>query len=252
MKSNPTLSILIPVKNEAINIKVMVRILEAALDINHEIIIIYDSEKDTTISAVKTLQRKFKNVRLVLNKKGPGVSNAIRSGFEASSGKYILIFASDDVGPVLAIEDMVELMEKGCDLVSCTRYAYGGRRLGGSKLQAVLSGTANFLFRKIVGLTLTDSTTGIKMFRKEVLENINFESRVGWAILFELTIKIQMMNVKMGEVPIISIDRLYGGSSSFKPGAWIKEYSKWFIYGAKELRKVKRKHKVMVKIPQNI
>jgi len=43
----------------------------------------------------------------------------------------ILIFAADEVGPVLAIEDMIALIREGCDFVSCTRYAHGGRRLGG-------------------------------------------------------------------------------------------------------------------------
>ena len=62
---------------------------------------------------------------------GRGVAGAITSGVQAASGERILIFAADEVGPVLAIEDMMRLMDDGSEFVSVTRYAHGGRRLGG-------------------------------------------------------------------------------------------------------------------------
>ena len=61
---------------------------------------------------------------------------------------------------------MVYLLDNGCDFVSCTRYAYGGRRLGGSIVGHILSRIGNYVFQKITGSVLTDATTGIKMFRK--------------------------------------------------------------------------------------
>lgn len=244
------LSIFVPVKNELTNISVMIRILEAALEVPHEVIIVYDSPKDSTIPVVRILQKKYKNIKLVHNRLGPGITNALKAGINASNGEYILIFASDDVGPVLAIEDMVYLMKRGCDLVSCTRYAHGGRRLGGSKIQAVLSKTGNYFFRLLVGTALTDSTTGIKMFRRDISKKISFESRVGWAVVFELAVKAQAEGLKLGEVPIISIDRLYGGKSSFKLSPWIKEYFRWFLFGIKNFKKLRKNNKVKVRIPK--
>jgi dolichol-phosphate mannosyltransferase len=229
----------------------MLRILVSALEIPHEVLVVYDSKYDSTIPIVKSLKKKSRNIKLVHNKLGKGVTNAIKSGVRKSNGKYILIFAADEVGPVLAVEDMVSLMDRGCDLVSCTRYAYGGRRLGGSFIQAVLSITGNKIFRLIGGLPLTDSTTGIKMFRRDLFEKLELQSNIGWAVLFELAIKASILNVKMGEVPIISIDRLYGGSSTFKIGPWLIEYLKWFIYGIRYRSKRKTK-KIMLQIPKNI
>jgi hypothetical protein len=161
-----------------------------------------------------------------------------------------LIFAADEIGPVLAVDDMLYLMEKGCDLVSCTRYAYGGRRLGGSMIQRILSVAGNFLFKSLAGAQLTDSTTGIKMFKKSFFEKIKLQSSVGWAVVFEMTIKSQIMGVKFGEVPIISIDRLYGGKSTFKIGAWMKEYLKLFLFGLKNFSSLKAKKTVLVRIPK--
>ncbi|MBI2135119.1 glycosyltransferase [Candidatus Woesearchaeota archaeon] len=249
VNKNLKLSILIPVRNEAINIPVMLKILHAVVEVPNEILIVCDSKDDNSIPAVKKLQPAYPNIRLVYNNLGKGVANAIKAGINASNGKYILLFAVDEVGPVLAIDDMIHLMDKGCDLVSCTRYAYGGRRLGGSLIQGILSKTGNRLFRMVSGSVFTDSTTGIKMFKKSIFEKIKIEAKpVGWAVVFELAIKAQAFGMKLGEVPIISIDRLYGGKSTFSLGPWAKEYFRWFLWGIKNLPRGRIK-KPMVSIP---
>lgn len=245
------LSILIPVRNEAMNIKIMLKILQAVIDVPHEILVIYDSAEDNTIAAVQDIQMTYANARLIHNNYGQGVINAVNKGIEASNGEYILIFAADEVGPVLAIDDMISLLDEGCDLVSCTRYAYGGRRLGGSLIGGVLSRFANKLFCTFSSSMLTDATTGIKMFKKQVFDQIALESRpIGWAFIFELAIKAQGKEMKLGEVPIISVDRLYGGKSTFSLGPWVAEYLRWFIWGLRHLPKSKRRNKPQVRIPQ--
>lgn len=248
---NTKLSILMPVRNEGVNIEIMLKILHAVVEVPHEILIIYDSPDDDSIPVVAKLKPLYHNVRLVNNTLGKGVANAIKAGVNAAKGEYILIFAVDEVGPVLAFQDMVALMDQGCDLVSCTRYAYGGRRLGGSVIESVISRIGNRAFRIISGSVFTDSTTGIKMFRKSIFEKINIEAKpVGWAVVFELAIKSQAMGLNLGEVPIISIDRLYGGKSTFSFGPWFKEYLRWFFWGIKRLHGSKIKRPI-VRIPSS-
>jgi len=244
------LTILMPVRNEGVNIGLMVKMLSAVVETPHEILVVHDTADDDSVPAVKRIQVRFRNLRLVRNRLGRGVANAIRAGVEASRGDYILIFAVDEVGPVLAIEDMVALMDEGCDLVSCTRYGHGGRRLGGSVVQRVLSTAGNRVFMLVSGSVFTDSTTGIKMFRKSIFDEITLESRpVGWAVVFELAIKAQAAGLKLGEVPIVSIDRLYGGKSTFRLGPWLKEYLRWFLWGMKHLRS-RKPHKPKVRLPK--
>lgn len=239
-----------PVRNEGVNIKIMLKILEAVLEVKHEILIIHDDPSDDSIDIINHLHSKYPYVKLVLNNLGKGVVNAIKKGIEVSSGEYILIFAVDEVGPVLAIDDMIALLDDGCDFVSCTRYAYGGRRLGGSYIGGVLSRYSNRIFRLLSGTALTDSTTGIKMFKKNIMNRIQLEAKpVGWAVVFELAIKCQLLEFKLGEVPIISIDRLFGGKSTFKLGPWVKEYLRWFWWGVKHLHSIKNKQKIIIKHP---
>jgi dolichol-phosphate mannosyltransferase len=246
------LSILMPVRNEAGNIPIMLKLLHVMVDTPHEILIVYDSPDDTSIAPTKLMQKIFSNVKLVHNTLGRGVANAIRAGVLAAKGDYVLLFAVDEIGPVTAIPDMVALMDEGCDLVSCSRYAHGGRRLGGSFIESVLSRLGNKVFRFLSGSVLTDCTTGIKMFRRSIFSRITLEAKpVGWAVVFELGIKAQLAGFRLGEVPIVSIDRVYGGQSTFKLGPWFKEYLHWFWWGAKRLHTAK-KTQVTVRIPSTI
>lgn len=244
-----------PVRNEGANIPIMLKILSALIEVPHEILIVHDNPDDNTIPVVRRMQSSHTNVKLVNNTAGPGVANAIKTGVAAATGQYVLVFAVDEAGPVFAIDEMLSLLDNGCDLISCTRYAYGGRRLGGSFIGGVLSRIANKLFHIITGSPFTDFTTGIKMFRKSAFEEIILEAKpAGWAVAFELAIKAQLKGLRLGEVPIISIDRLYGGESTFSLGPWFIEYLKWFLWGAIRLLRHNKtaKNKIQIKIPSNI
>jgi dolichol-phosphate mannosyltransferase len=244
-----TLSILLPVRNEGINLRIMVKLLKAMVEVPHELLIVYDSPEDDSIAIIRNMQKQWTNLRLVHNQRGIGVVNAIQAGVDAAVGDYVLLFAADEVGPVLAIEDMLVLMREGCDLVSCSRYAHGGRRLGGSLIGGVLSRFANRLFHRLAGCVLSDATTGIKLFRRSLFSTLQLEARpVGWAVTFEMAMKAQFARWKLGEVPIISIDRLYGGKSTFRLGPWTREYLRWFIWGCWHLRRVPRSDRPMVRI----
>lgn len=246
------LSILLPVRNEGINLRIMLKILRAVVDVPHEVLVVYDSAGDDSVAVVNDVRQIYPELRGIENTLGHGVVNAIRSGVAASEGDVILIFAADEVGPVLAIEDMIALIRGGCDFVSCTRYAHGGRRLGGSLIGAFLSHSANWLFHRIAASPFTDATTGIKMFRKEIFPSLNLESRpVGWTVAFEMAIKAQHAGLRVGEVPIVSIDRLYGGESTFRLGPWMVEYSRWFLWGLRaHLKNRGMLGKATVRIPK--
>lgn len=243
------LSILLPVRNEGVNLKIMLKILRAVIEVPHEVLVVYDTPEDDSILVALEMRENYPHVRPIHNELGRGVINAIRAGVAAAQGEYVLIFAADEVGPVLAIEDMLALMEEGCDLVSCTRYAHGGRRLGGSRIGGILSRLANRLLHLISGSILSDATTGIKMFRRMKFNQLSLQAKpVGWAVTFEMAIKAQLAGFKLGEVPIISIDRLYGGKSTFRLGPWFVEYLKWFLWASTRLPKASRKNPSTLKV----
>jgi glycosyltransferase involved in cell wall biosynthesis len=243
------LSILLPVRNEGINLRIMVKLLKAMVEVPHEVLIVYDFPEDDSIPVIRAMEKDWANLRLVHNQRGRGVINAIREGVSAAVGDYVLLFAADEVGPLLAIEDMLALMQEGCDIVSCSRYAHGGRRLGGSVIGGILSRFANRLFHQLAGCVLSDATTGIKLFRRSLFPTLRLESKpVGWAVTFEMAMKAQLAGWKLGEVPVISVDRLYGGKSTFRLGPWTKEYLRWFFWGCRHLRRVPKRDRPTVRV----
>jgi len=253
VESPVELTILMPVRNEGINLPMMLRVLKAVVGVSHEVLIVYDRQDDDSAPVVEATSPDYPNLRALHNTTGEGVLNAIRAGVHAARGRCVLIFAADEVGPVMAIDDMLALINEGCDFVSCTRYAYGGRRLGGSWIGGVLSRLANWLFCRITRFKFTDATTGIKLFRREVFDELDLQARpVGWAVAFEMAIKAQLAGLTLGEVPIVSIDRLYGGKSTFSVGPWFVEYLRWFIWGFRQslARRGVPAPKIAVRVPK--
>jgi len=246
------LSVVMPVLNEGANLKVILPILKSMINVPHEVLVVYDLPNDNSIPVVRAAQKYYPRLKLVYNKIGRGVINAIKSGVDESDGEYVLTIAADDIGPPLAINDMVFLMDRGSDLVNATRYSYGGKNVGGVFMSRILSSLANRTFNILLGSSLSDPTFGVKMFKRAKFNELNLESKpVGWAVSFEFAIKAQVARWKLGEVPLISLNRLYGkGKSSFRLN-WVREYMKWFLFGVRRLL-LRKKIRVIVRIPENL
>ena len=206
--------------------------MKGSIPVKHEVLAVYDMPEDTTIPIIKEMVGEYPGLRPVYNKLGRGVTNAITSGVRAAKGEYVLIITADDEGPLPAIGSMLDLMDKGYDLVSATRYAKGGTVHGGHFASRVLSRMANKILYLVGGFKFTDATVGIKMFKRSVFDKIKLESKpVGWVGMFEFSIKAQLAGFKIGEVPITSMNRFYGGKSTFNLNPWVREYTKWFLRG---------------------
>ena len=251
MAEKPKFSILMPVRNEGVNLKMTLKIINAVMEVPYEVLVVYDTPDDDSIPVAEAMQKEYPAVKPLHNTLGRGVINAVRAGVAAAKGEYVLILSADDMGAIFGINLMLKEIEKGYDLVSATRYAKGGKVVGGAVTGRLLSRIANKLFILLAGSALTDSTFGIKMFRREVFDKIKFECKpVGWAFAFEMAIKAQLLGFKTSEVPIVSINRFYGGTSTFKLNAWISEYIRWFLWGLLNVR-FKRKKADKINMTEN-
>jgi|TARA_B110000285_G_C15087880_1_gene597261 dolichol-phosphate mannosyltransferase len=232
-----SLTIILPIHNEKESLPIMIRLLNSTLKIDHEIIAVYEDDKDNAKTIGQELMKEIKEFKIIKNKYEKGVRFSIQTGVDFAKYDTIFITAVDEIFPIISIETMYqEIFIRNFDFVSGTRYSKGGARLGGSIIGSFLSRLCNFIFNKLTKSHLTDFTTGIKMMKKQVWNSIEFNSKpVGWAFAFELSIKTIIANYKVCEIPFKSVDRLFGGKSTFKVGAWTLEYLKWFFYGILKL-----------------
>ena len=232
-----SLTIILPIHNEKESLPIMIRLLSSTLKIEHEIIAVYENDKDNAKTIGQELMKEIEEFKIIKNKYDKGVRFSIQTGVDFAKYDTIFITAVDEIFPIISIETMYqEIFIRNFDFVSGTRYSKGGARLGGSIIGSFLSRLCNFIFNKLTKSHLTDFTTGIKMMKKQVWNSIEFNSKpVGWAFAFELSIKTIIANYKVCEIPFKSVDRLFGGKSTFKVGAWTLEYLKWFFYGILKL-----------------
>ncbi len=200
------LSVVIPVFNE---IKTIGRILTrvAALPLNLELVIVDDFSTDGTRDILNQLSG-LPRVKVILKEKNEGKGAALRTGFEKSSGDFVVVQDADLEYDPRDIPLLIQPLLKGeADVV------YGSRFIGDEQQDeswvhragnAVLTKASN-LFS---GLNLTDMETCYKAFNRDVLRDINLQQdRFG--IEPEITAKLARRGYRFVEVPISYKSRGY-------------------------------------------
>lgn len=234
MKKVPTiaLSLILPVYHEEKNITSAIENIESKITPSHEILVVYDDERDPTVEVTKRLIRKYPHIRLVKNAFGNGVIGAVRSGFSSSKADAVVVLSPDRSDEPETVNHMYALFKEGFDLVAASRYAKGGKRVEQHSLKKMLSEAAGRSTPFLLGIPITDLTNGFKLYSKAVIQAIPIQSRGGWEFAMELTIKAKRMGFRISEVPTISRKRIHG-KSKFKLLQWLPNYLFWLRLGIK-------------------
>jgi len=239
------LSIILPSLGEGVCLEGMLKLLTIDIEMPYEIVFACDiGELDHALK--ERVDRKYPMVKWLEKTRNECTLETLKRGVQAADGQYILVLCADTAGPDLPIANMMNLIKADCDFVSTTRYAGGGQRLGGAFFEVMLSRSANYILHHFAGSVFTDCTTGLKLFRKNVFGQLSLQAKSsGWVTAFEMALKAQTAGLKLGEVATISVDRLYGGSSTCELGSEFLEYIKWFIWGLTMLHNAPTKHLFM-------
>ena len=119
---NPRVSVVVPTRNEARNLEVVLPAIAAVRPAVHEIIIVDGNSVDGT---VETAQRVLPWVRVITQtRKGKG--NAMACGFAASTGDVIVMFDADGSADPAEIPAFVRALIDGADFAKGSRFVRGG------------------------------------------------------------------------------------------------------------------------------
>ncbi len=231
MRSVP-LTIILPVYNEGENVSFVINSIEKKVKTPHEILVVYDFDKDNTIPVVKKFAKKYKYIKLVKNNLGKGLLNAIKTGFAKAHGKVIVVMPADRADNPTTINKMYRKILSGADVVCATRYTKGGKKIGGEMIKTFISKVAGLSTPLVLGIPTTDLSNGFKMYKREIIDKIPIKSDGGWEFALELTIKAHNLGYKVSEVPSIWKDRIHG-ESKFKLKKWLPKYIYWYVIGVK-------------------
>lgn len=231
LDETPALSVLVPVYNEGENV---VPTLRGVVEKTHvrplEVLVVHDFDEDTTVPVVKRMQSEFPELRLHRNTLGRGVLNAMKSGLRAARAPYVVITMGDGSDDAGDIDAMYRLAQDGADVVAGSRYMSGGHQLGGPLLKRTMSRAAGLSLHWVGGLPTHDATSNFRLYSKRLLNQVTIESRGGFELGLELTVKAYRLGLRVAEVPTTWRDRT-AGASRFKLVQWLPRYLHWYWRG---------------------
>ena len=222
------LDIIIPVYNEDENIVRLLKSLEDEIVCNFRVLICYDSESDKTLKYVKNSNVIDKEILLIKNPK-QGPNSAIIEGINSSIAEIILVYMADDFENVKIINNMINLIERGNDLVIASRFVPGGNMLGAKKIKKVITVIGSYLIYYFARIPFKDCTNSFKMFSASLKNKIKLNSTTGFTFALELTIKSYLLNLKIIEIPSIWIEAK-NRKSNFKVLKWLPYYIYWLLF----------------------
>ena len=227
----PALSIVIPVYNEGENVVPTLRgVVQRTKTRPLEVLVVHDFDEDTTVPVVKRLHAELPEVRLHRNTLGRGALNAMKSGLRAARAPYVIVTMGDGSDDPADIDPMYGQARAGADVVAGSRYMRGGRQVGGPFLKRTMSRTAGLSLHWIGGLPVHDATSNFRLYSKRLLNQVTIESRGGFELGLELTVKAYRLGLRVAEVPTTWRDRT-AGQSRFKLWEWLPRYLHWYWRG---------------------
>ncbi len=212
-------SLIIPIYNEASHLRdFLVKIDKLQLNIPKELIFIDDSSKDDSLSILKSFP--FSSEYKILEQpKNQGKGAALRRGIQECTGSVIVVQDADFEYDIEELPGLIEpiLMDKA-DVVYGSRFrkeVHQVHRTFHYLVNRILTLLSNILS----GMYVSDMETCYKIFKAEIIKNINLESnRFGFEP--EVTAKIARLKIRVREYSISYYPRNYmeGKKITWKDG----------------------------------
>jgi dolichol-phosphate mannosyltransferase len=210
----------VPTLNERDNITPLLEAILAADERLHAIVV-DDGSADGTAELVTELVAKYstrgsERIHLIARGRKLGYASAVQDGMRFAlqhGAQLVLQMDADFSHDPKYLPALLEKI-KNYDLVIGTRYVPGGGTANWGLDRKILSGGANALARTLLGLRVRDCTGGFRCWRRELIEksgvlDVNVQ---GYAFLFVTLDRCSKLKARVGEVPIIFVDRQYGKS----------------------------------------
>ncbi len=166
----PEISVVVPLLNEQDNIGPLYeQVTQTLTDVyDYEIIFIDDGSSDNSLDILAKLQKTDAAIRVICFRKNFGQTAALSAGFAHARGKVIVAIDADLQNDPADIPEMIAKLDEGFDVVSGWRK----KRHDNAVTRLLPSKIANWLISRITGVKLHDYGCTLKVYRREVLEEI--------------------------------------------------------------------------------
>ena len=233
--------IIIPTYNEKDNVTPLTEKVLSYPE-NVHILIVDDNSPDGTGKIADHLSSQNSRIHVLHRNKKQGLGRAYISGFKwalKNNYEFVMEMDCDFSHNPKEIANFLKINE-GYDLVLGSRYLNGIRVMNWPISRLILSRGAGLYVQLITGMPFSDPTGGFKCFRRKLLENYNLDSieANGYGFQIEMTHKAWINGFKVGEIPIVFVDRTVGESKM--SGSIIYE-ALWVVWKLALKNKLRRK-----------
>jgi dolichol-phosphate mannosyltransferase len=206
LSDNPlTLSVVIPIKDEAENIEPLAQQIDAALDHQSwswECIWVDDGSTDGSVALLDTLVAKSSHHRYLAFTENCGQSAAFRAGFQEATGAFIATIDGDGQNDPFDIPRLLtEIQSRDVDMVNGFR-----ARRKDHLVRRLASKIANGFRNLTTGKTVIDVGCSTRIFRRECVAQLpNFKGMHRF-----LPTLVAMQGFTLAEIPVNHHPRLRG------------------------------------------
>ncbi len=206
----------VPTYNEAANVERLITEL-LRVDPALEVLVADDDSPDGTWRLVQSISTSNPRVHLLHRTRERGRGNAGRHAFRVALDMGATIVVEMDADLSHSPEDLPRLLVAlaHADLVIGSRLVAGGTDVGRGVHRAWITRVSNFTNRALLRVRVRDCNSGYRVYRREVLEEIDVPSMVaeGPEIVPEVLIRASRRGFRIVEVPIRFVDRVAGESN---------------------------------------
>ena len=216
------LSVIVPVYNERETVRLILERVASA-PYRKQVVVVDDGSSDGTRELLQELVDGSELVHeLVVHEKNRGKGAALRSGFETAKGDIVIIQDADlEYDPVEYPKLLAPILEGRADVVYGSRFLTGMAHRVLFFWHSVANRFLTLVSNMLTNLNLTDMETCYKVFRVEVVRNLELrENRFG--VEPEITAKVARMKCRIFEVGISYDGRNYaeGKKISWPDAVW--------------------------------
>jgi glycosyltransferase involved in cell wall biosynthesis len=202
------LSVVIPAYNEENGIKeIAERVLAVEPALKQvgverlELLVVDDGSRDRTAEVAESIP----GVNLIRHPKNKGYGAALKTGFSKASGELIGFLDADGTYPPEYFPQLCQAALNGSDLV------IGSRMAGADSKMPLTRRIGNFFFANLLSLLgrqkVTDSASGMRVFKREILEQI-YPLPDGLNLTPVMSTRALHEGIKIVEVPIPYSERV--------------------------------------------
>jgi glycosyltransferase involved in cell wall biosynthesis len=165
----PTVSVVIPAKNEALNLPDVLAGLPADL---YEVILVDGYSSDDTVSVAQRLRPGI----TIVGQSRKGKGNALACGFAVATGDFIVMLDADGSTDPSEIPRFVEALMSGADFAKGSRFMPGGGSADISRIRRIGNFWLNWIVNVLYGTRYTDMCYGYNAFRRECLDVMRLQA----------------------------------------------------------------------------